>query len=258
MPGVASLLYPAPIGADLFGCVGSILKRRLALQSAPFFRRQVCLAQRLQLPHRESEVRDVSTKEKRTTTLFLADDDESVRRTLEHFFLQCPGYQVVGTASDGAAAVEGCKRLRPDAALLDIQMPVLSGTGAARLILEEGYAKCVVMLTAFSDRASVQEALDAGAFGYLTKPFEPDKILPTLEVCLYRSREYHLLRKEQRNLDRRLSERERVDRAKLLLMESRGLTEEEAYRYIREVSRRKNLSMAKVARYLIEQLEGTP
>ena len=138
---------------------------------------------------------NVSTRETRTTTLFLADDDESVRRTLTEFFGRCPGYRVVGTASDGAAAVEGCRRLRPDAALLDLQMPVLSGTGAARMILEAGYAKCVVMLTAFSDRDSVQEALAAGAFGYLTKPFEPDRILPTLEVCLSRSREYHLLRK---------------------------------------------------------------
>lgn len=198
----------------------------------------------------------MSTRETRTTTLFLADDDESVRQTLMCFFSQCPGYRVLGAASDGAAAVEGCKQLRPDAALLDIQMPLLSGIGAAKLILEEGYAKCVVMLTAFSDRDSVQEALDAGAFGYLTKPFEPDKILPTLEVCLSRSREYHLLRKEQRSLDRKLSERERVDRAKLLLMETRGMKEEEAYRYIREVSRRKKLSMARVAGYLTEALEG--
>lgn len=233
---------------------------------APFGAPKCSLFQKVGLPwpwaqerwHGESEVLDVGTKEKRTTTLFLADDDESVRRILTCFFAQCPGYQVVGSASDGAAAVEGCKRLRPDAALLDIQMPVLGGIGAARLILEEGYAKCVVMLTAFSDRDSIREALEAGAFGYLTKPFEPDKILPTLEVCLYRSREYHLLRKEHRNLDRKLSERERVDRAKLLLMESKGMTEEEAYRYIRELSRRKNLSMARVAGYLTEQIEGTP
>ena len=200
----------------------------------------------------------MSTRETRTTTLFLADDDESVRRTLTQFFSQCSGYRVVGSASDGAAAVEGCKQLRPDAALLDIQMPVLSGIGAAKLILEGGYAKCVIMLTAFSDRDSVQEALEAGAFGYLTKPFEPDKILPTLEVCLSRSREYHLLRKERRNLDRRLEEREAVDRAKLLLMESRRMSEEEAYRYIRELSRRKNLSMARVSQYLVEQLGGAP
>ena len=199
---------------------------------------------------------NVSTRETRTTTLFLADDDESVRRTLTEFSGRCPGSRVVGTASDGAAAVEGCRRLRPGAPLLDLPVPVLRGTRAARLILEAGYAKCVVMLTAFSDRDSVQEALAAGAFGYLTKPFEPDRILPALEVCLSRSREYHLLRKERRNLDRRLGEREAVDRAKLLLMEERGMTEEEAYRYIRELSRRKNLSMARVARYLTEALGG--
>ena len=253
MPGAASLPYPAPIGAEDFKCAGSILKRRLALQSAPFFSK---LGGSFPSGRGEREVWDVSPDKTRVTSLFLADDEEQARRELEAIFADCPHYRVVGAASDGAAAVEGCRRLRPDVALLDIQMPVLSGTGAAKLILEGGYAKCVVMLTAYSDRESVREALEAGAFGYLTKPFQADKLLPALEICLSRSREYHLLCKERRNLDRRLGEREAVDRAKLLLMEERGMTEEEAYRYIRELSRRKNLSMARVARYLTEALGG--
>lgn len=253
MPGAASLPYPAPIGAEDFKCAGSILKRRLALQSAPFFSK---LGGSFPSGRGEREVWDVSPDKTRVTSLFLADDEEQARRELEAIFADCPHYRVVGAASDGAAAVEGCRRLRPDVALLDIQMPVLSGTGAAKLILEGGYAKCVVMLTAYSDRESVREALEAGAFGYLTKPFQADKLLPALEICLSRSREYHLLCKERRNLDRRLGERETVDRVKLLLMETKGMTEEEAYRYIRELSRRKQLSMARVAGYLIEQLGG--
>ena len=97
------------------------------------------------------------------TTIFLADDDEGVRRTLRTFFEGLPGYRVVGEACDGMEAVEGCKKARPDVALLDIQMPVLDGIGAAKLILAERSAKCVIMLTAFSDQTYVQEALEAGA-----------------------------------------------------------------------------------------------
>lgn len=108
-----------------------------------------------------------------------------------------------------------------------------------------------------SDRAYIQDALDAGAFGYLTKPFEPEKILPTLELCIHRSREYYLLSKELKHLDRRAEERPAVDQAKLMLMESRGMTEDEAYQYIRELSRRKNMSMAKIAQYVIARLESS-
>ena len=185
----------------------------------------------------------MGVKDANRTTIFLADDDITVRRTLKSVFAGCPNYQVVGTASNGMDAVEGCKQLRPDVALLDI--------------LQNGYAKCVVMLTAFSDRAYIQDALDAGAFGYLTKPFEPEKILPTLELCIHRSREYYLLSKELKHLDRRAEERPAVDQAKLMLMESRGMTEDEAYQYIRELSRRKNMSMAKIAQYVIARLESS-
>ena len=108
--------------------------------------------------------------EMRKTTLFLADDDETVRQTLRAFFTQCPAYEVMGEACDGASAVEQCRTLRPEVAILDIQMPLLDGIGAARLLLDEGLVKCVVMLTAFSDHIYIQDALDAGAFGYLTKP----------------------------------------------------------------------------------------
>ena len=179
-----------------------------------------------------------------------------MRRTLRKFFAQHAEYSVVGEASDGAATVERCRALGPDVALLDIQMPVLDGIGAARMLLGEGLVKCVVMLTAFSERVYIQDALDAGAFGYLTKPFEPEKILPTLELCIHQSREHHLLQKEHRSLSRRLDERSSVDRAKLLLIESKGMAEDEAYQYIRELSRRKGISMAKISDYLLAQMEG--
>lgn len=197
----------------------------------------------------------MSTGERRVTTLFLADDDESVRRTLWEFFVQYPRYQIVGEAYDGAAAVEACRRLKPDVALLDIRMPVLDGLRAAKLLLGEELVRCVVMLTAFSDRVYIRDALDAGAFGYLTKPFDPEKILPTLELCIHKSREYHLLKKEHQNLSRRLGERAVVDRAKLVLMETKEMAEDEAYQYIRELSKRMCMSMATVSKYLLAKVE---
>ncbi len=145
----------------------------------------------------------VGDTDRKPTTIFLADDDACVRRTLMDFFASCPYYRVIGQASDGAQAVEQCRDLRPDVALLDIQMPILDGIKAAQILLEEKSVKCVVMLTAFSDMGYIHQALDIGAFGYLTKPFEPEKILPTLEVCIHQSKEHNLLQKEYTNMSQR-------------------------------------------------------
>ncbi|MGN1007995.1 MAG: ANTAR domain-containing response regulator, partial [Butyricicoccus sp.] len=180
-----------------------------------------------------------------------------VRRTLREFFQNNPAYSVVGEASDGLDGVELCGKIRPDVALVDIQMPLLDGITTTRLLLAKGYARCVILLTAFDDRTYIEGALQAGAYGYLTKPFEPDKILPTLELCISRSREHHVLEKNWNRLTARENEREAVDRAKLLLMEARGMNETDAYRYIRELSRRKKMSMGKVSDYLIARLEQT-
>ena len=76
------------------------------------------------------------------TTIFLADDDEGVRRTLRTFFEGLPGYRVVGEACDGMEAVEGCRASAPDVALLDIQMPLLDGVSVARQVLADRAAKC--------------------------------------------------------------------------------------------------------------------
>ncbi|MEG0764878.1 MAG: response regulator [Pseudoflavonifractor sp.] len=191
-------------------------------------------------------------------TVLLADDDENVRQVLREFFAGEAEYRVVAESCDGMGAVEACRRLHPDLALLDIQMPILDGIGAAELICREELAHCVVMLTSFDDRSYVNAAIEAGAFGYLTKPFDAAKIGPTLEVCLARSRERHLLRKSLAGLDKRLDSRQAVDRAKLAVMEARHSSEDEAYTYIRELSRRKAISMEQVANYLLAQLEREP
>lgn len=101
-----------------------------------------------------------------------------VRVGLERLLANEDGIEVVGTASNGAEAVELCDRLTPDVVLMDLSMPVLDGVEAtSRIDAAHDGAVRVVVLTSFSDREQVLAALDAGASGYLLKDADPDELI---------------------------------------------------------------------------------
>jgi len=109
-------------------------------------------------------------------TVVVVDDHAVVRGGLTQLLAGVPDFEVVGTASDGAEAVEVVRRTRPDVVLMDLQMPGMDGVSATRSIVAEQLAD-VLVLTSFADAERIVGALDAGAVGYLLKDAEPDEIL---------------------------------------------------------------------------------
>ena len=75
----------------------------------------------------------------------------------------------------------------PDVVLMDVKMPVFDGLTASETILSEDLARCVVLLTAFSDRDIIARASKAGVTGYLLKPIDQRSLLPTIEVAYEQS-----------------------------------------------------------------------
>ena len=88
--------------------------------------------------------------------VLLADDHEVVRQALKAL-LERHGFQVVGVAADGRAAVDAACRLRPDVAVLDVAMPLLNGVDAARELCRMSPATRVILLTALEDAHFVPE-----------------------------------------------------------------------------------------------------
>jgi two-component system LytT family response regulator len=115
----------------------------------------------------------VSSEPARPLRLLIVDDEPPARARLRRLLAELPGVEVTGEAGDGVEALEAAARLKPDALLLDVQMPEISGLDvAASLPGPDGPA--VIFVTAF-DRYALQ-AFDAAAVDYLLKPVEPERL----------------------------------------------------------------------------------
>jgi len=101
--------------------------------------------------------------------LLIVDDDPLIRKSLEITLSRQEGISVAATASDGAEAVDICKNREIDAILMDIRMPGMDGIAATKLIKNRYPHIRIMMLTTFDDRPNIQQALSAGADGYLLK-----------------------------------------------------------------------------------------
>lgn len=185
-------------------------------------------------------------------TVLIADDDKNIRFSLNTILTQ-NGYRVTGQATNGAEALSLCRTKRPDLAILDIKMPIMSGIEAAKNITAEKLCPCVVILTAFNDSESINLASQTGIFGYITKPIEQDILLLNLEICLKKAAESAAVTENIRELQKRCQSHEIVSKAKLLIMEKRKCSEKEAFDLIRELSKRKRASMEAIALGIIEK-----
>ncbi|CAB4538903.1 MAG: response regulator [Actinobacteria bacterium] len=182
----------------------------------------------------------------------LVAEDESLIRMDVVATLSEAGYEVLGEASDGEEAVEMASRLSPDVVVMDIKMPKMDGISAAEKISDLRIP--VVLLTAFSQAELINRATEAGAMAYITKPFKPADLLPAIQIAIARSEEITALEAEISDLSDRLETRKVMDRAKGLLMTKMKLSEPDAFRWIQKASMDRRLSMAQVAKAVIDQL----
>ncbi|RKS05927.1 LuxR family two component transcriptional regulator [Nocardiopsis sp. Huas11] len=112
----------------------------------------------------------------------LADDEAMMRAGIRAILTAVPGLEVVGEAEDGAAAVELVADLRPDIALLDVQMPGTDGLAATEAIAARYPDTAVVILTTFSEDAYIARALSGGASGFVLKSGDPTHLVTGLRA----------------------------------------------------------------------------
>jgi two-component system, response regulator PdtaR len=180
----------------------------------------------------------------------IAEDEAIIRMDLRET-LEEEGYEVIGETGRGDQAVELVRGLQPDLAILDIKMPGMDGLEAARII--NGEKICgVLMLTAFSQREVVEQARDAGALAFLVKPFQKSDLIPAIEVAMGRFRELRSLTGEIDALGEQLESRKVIDRAKGVLMDELGMSENEAFGFIQRTAMSERTRMRDVADRILD------
>lgn len=181
---------------------------------------------------------------------FLIADDEALHNLALTSQLEALGHEVVATAANGKEAVELARDKRPDLAILDIRMPVMTGPEAAHQIHQDRPIP-IIILSAYSDARTVDDATRSPIFHYLVKPVDPDDLAPAIAVAKARFDEWMKARADRDHLQIKLDERKVLERAKGILMESRGFSEQEAYRFLQKTSQDKNTPMVDLAKKIL-------
>lgn len=187
-------------------------------------------------------------------TVVIADDEPITRMDVAGM-LEELGFSVAGEAADGFDAVEQCRRVHPDVALLDVKMPVFDGLTAAETIIEEELAGCVVLLTAFDNPEIIERAKNVGVAGFMLKPVQQRLLLPTLEMAWAQGERFRQSKRETREAQRKLDEVRVIQKAQSILAEREGIAESEAYRILRKTAMDKRVSVIVIAQALLEQAQ---
>ena len=118
--------------------------------------------------------------------ILIVDDEEDIRETLADR-LEAEGFEVM-QAVNGVEGMEGIRNSDPDIVLLDLQMPEMDGMQVLENIARERLETTVVVITAYGTIERAVEAMKAGAFDFIPKPFEPDHLRVVVAKAMERER----------------------------------------------------------------------
>lgn len=162
-------------------------------------------------------------------SVILADDHKLLVSGLKMQFESWEEFEIIGMCVNGQEVLDACENAKPDIVLMDMQMPVLTGFEATKIIKEKFPEIKVVALTTFDDYETIELALDAGCDGFLLKVLEPEQLRASLHSVMEGISVIdaevmnHFRRKKEDKTQCELNEREIT----VLQLVCRGLTNKE-------------------------------
>lgn len=183
-----------------------------------------------------------------TKKLLLVDDDALVLATFSRG-LRDAGYLVL-VAATGEEALALVANDSPDLAILDIRMPGISGIDVSRHL--QKHAVPVIHLSAYDDQETLNAALEQGALGYLVKPIDVAKAIPTIETALKRAVDLRKLQATEGRLTRALDTANVVNFAVGIISERHRLDRNRAFELIRDRARSERRKVKEIAREILD------
>lgn len=180
----------------------------------------------------------------------LVIDDHLSSKTFLIKALAKKGFDVVGESTSGRKATALAKTTIPDVILMAVGLPDVDGISAAREIMEESPVP-IVLLTSHYEAETIERAKGSGVMAFLLKPLREEELFPAIELAISRFAEFISLRRENEDLKKTLEARKVIERAKGILMKSRGLSEAEAFALIRKKSMETRKPMPEIAQAII-------
>ena len=178
--------------------------------------------------------------------------DESQQRAVEICTgLIQAGHQVAAVLPSALELIDRIEEIKPDIILIETESPsrdTLEHLG----VMSQTMPRPVVMFSQDGDNETIRSAVKAGVAAYVVDGFEIGRLRPVVDVAGARFEEHQALRRELADASRKLSERKTIERAKGILMKSRGMDEDAAYAALRKLAMEKSQPLGKVAANVIE------
>jgi response regulator NasT len=177
-------------------------------------------------------------------------DDSGLRATVLEEGLREAGYEDIHLVPPHGAFVAKLERIAPDVVLMDLGSPSRD-TLEEMLVVSRALAKPIAMFVDQSDEDMIGAAIDAGVSAYVVDGLRKDRVKPILDLAIRRFNAFSRMQSELEEAKTALAERRTIDRAKTILMESRSMSEADAYALLRTTAMNQGRRIAEVAEALI-------
>jgi response regulator NasT len=184
--------------------------------------------------------------------LVVDESDERAALLLEA--LTAAGHEVAASLSSPLELLRAVETLQPDIIVIDTESPTRDVLEHV-VIVSQSSPRPIVMFSADASGAAIRDAVRAGVSAYVVDGLDATRVNSIVEVACARFEEYQRLKIELAEANLKLSERKLVERAKGLLMQSRGLSEDDAYHALRKLAMSKKQRLGDVAQQVIDTAE---
>jgi response regulator NasT len=181
--------------------------------------------------------------------VMLVDRDPARIAILEQALSEA-GHRVIARIHDDGNLAAEVGTHQPDVIVIDMEAPGRDTLEQMRDISRD-HPKPIILFSDKRDTDYIRQAVQAGVSAYVVDGLSRERVMPIVEVAVARFREFQALKRELEETKTKLADRKVIDKAKGLLMQKKGMSEDDAYQFLRKAAMSRNARLSEVARMLI-------